>query len=63
LSDAISDWMTAVLDPGAARPGTDAAYTMEECRQIGVPLKFATPRTKNPTSPSTGDSEESGGDD
>jgi hypothetical protein len=67
LSDAISDWMTAVLDPTAARPGPDAAYTMEECRQIGVPLKFATPRPQSPASPSTGpptgDSEGSGGDD
>jgi hypothetical protein len=67
LSDAISDWMTGVLDPAAARPGPDAAYTMEECRQIGVPLKLATPRTNGPASPSTGppsgDSEGSGGDD
>jgi hypothetical protein len=69
LSDAISDWLTGVLDPAAARPGPDAAYTMEECRQIGVPLQFATPRPNGPTapsspsSPSTGDSEGSGGDD
>lgn len=67
LSDAISDWMTGVLDPSAARPGPDAAYTMEDCRQIGVPLKFATPRPQGPVSPSTvpssGASEGSGGDD
>jgi hypothetical protein len=62
LSDAISDWMTAVIDPQHARPATDAAYTMEECRQIGVPLHFTASRTRNPSSPSTGDSEGSDDD-
>jgi hypothetical protein len=62
LSDAISDWMTAVLDPATARPAPDAAYTMQECRQIGVPLHFTVSRTKNPSSPSTSDSEGSDDD-
>jgi hypothetical protein len=57
LSDAISDWMTAVLDPTTVRPTPDAAYTMEECRQIGVPLQLATPRATNPSSPPGSDSE------
>jgi hypothetical protein len=55
LSDAISDWMTAVLDPKTARPAPDAAYTMEECRQIGAPLQLTAPHTKSPSSPSKGD--------
>jgi hypothetical protein len=62
LSDAIADWMTAVLDPKTARPATDAAYTMEECRQIGVPLQLTAPHTKNPSSPSKSDSEGSDDD-
>ncbi len=54
LSDAIADWMTAVIDPHTARPASDAAYTMEECRQIGVPLQLTAPHTKGPSSPSKG---------
>src|SRR5450432_1715134 len=63
LSDAIADWMTNVMNPSSARPGADAGYTMEECRQIGVPLKFTAARTQRPSSPSTtGDSEGSDDD-
>jgi hypothetical protein len=59
LSDAIADWMTAVIDPRSARPASDAAYTMEECRQIGVPLQLTAPHTKSPSS-SKGGSGDSG---
>jgi hypothetical protein len=63
LSDAIADWMTNVMNPSSARPGPDAGYTMEECRQIGVPLKFTAAQPRQPSSPSTtGDSEGSDDD-
>jgi hypothetical protein len=63
LSDAIADWMTNVMNPTSARPGPDAGYTMEECRQIGVPLRFTAAPAQSPSSPSTtGDSEGSDDD-
>jgi hypothetical protein len=63
LSDAIADWMTAVINPRNARPASDAAYTMEECRQIGVPLQLTAPHTNSPSSPSKGDGGDSEGSD